>query len=119
MRDIVVFDGGEEDSRVEDPVVDAAVRVVGRVGGGGPVGLHLADQAVLVLLGALLNLGAFGAQEAGELVHVPGVVRLDDVVLPVVLDQVFQVLAVGGSWVRDVVVRQPALQLSLVPFVIC
>lgn len=99
--------------------MDAAVRVVGGLGSGGPQGLHLADEAVLVLLSALLDLLTLGAEEVGELVDVPRVVRLDDVVLPVVLDQVLQVLAVRSSWVRDVVVGQPALQLGLVPFVVC
>ena len=36
-----------------------------------------------------------------------------------VLHQVFQILAVGGGGVGDIVVRQPALQLGLVPLVVC
>jgi len=55
----------------------------------------------------------------GELVDIPAVVRLGDIVIPVGLDKVLQVLAVRSGREGDVVVREPALQLGLVPFVVC
>jgi len=84
-----------------------------------PETLHLAEKTVLVLLRPLLHLIAGRLDVVLELVRVPGVVGLDDIILPVLLDQVLKVFAVGGSWVWDVVVREPALKLSLVPFVVC
>jgi hypothetical protein len=120
--------------RVEDPVRHARVGVVDAVGRVLPVGLDLAEQRVLVLLGALLDLLALAGEVVRQLVGIPLVwvkqsistrlsryydesltVGLDDVVLPVGLDLVEQVLAVSGRGVGDVVVRQPALQLRLVP----
>lgn len=83
-----------------------------------PVPLHLTEQALLILLGPLLDLLALRRQVVLQTLRVPGAVGLDDVVLPVVLDQVLEVLAVGGRGVGDVVVREPALQLRLVPFVV-
>jgi len=87
---------GRNDSHVpvEDPVLDIVVRIVGVVGGALPVALHLANEAVLVLLRALLGLVALRAQPVGQLVGVPAVVWFGDVVIPVLLHQVLQVLAV-------------------------
>lgn len=105
-------------SRVEDVGLDITGSLVRLVGGRVPVLLDLLDEAVLVLLGALLGLLTLGSQVAGQLVGVPLAVWLGDVVVPVLLHQVLQVLAIGGSRIRDVVVGQPALKLSLVPLVV-
>ena len=94
----------DHDLRVEDVGLDVAGSLICLVGSGVPVLLDLLDEAVLVLLGALLRLLALGGQVAGELVGVPLAVGLGDVVVPVLLDQVLQVLAVGGSGVGDIVV---------------
>lgn len=51
----------QQHSRIEDPVVDVAVRIVGRVGGLGPQRLHLAEQALLGVLRTLLDLLTLGA----------------------------------------------------------
>lgn len=83
-----------------------------------PVALDLREQAVLVLLGALLHLLALRSDVVGEALSVPAVVRLRHVAIPVVLNKVLQVLAVGGCWVWDVVVGQPSLELGLVPLVV-
>lgn len=60
-----------ECSPVEDPVLDARVGRRGLVGGLGPRVLDLVDEAVLVLLGALLDLLTLGRQVLLELVGVP------------------------------------------------
>jgi hypothetical protein len=83
-----------------------------------PCVLNLGKEAILVLLGALLHLLTSGGQVAGELARSPAAVRLGDVVLPVLLDEVGQVLAVGRGSVWHIVVGEPALELSLVPLVV-
>ena len=83
-----------------------------------PCVLNLGDEALGVLLGALLDLLAGGSQVVGELVGSPVAVGLGDVVLPVLGDKVGQVLTVGRGGVGDVVVGEPALKLSLVPLVV-
>jgi len=80
--------------------------------------LNLAEERILVLLSALLDLLALRLEVRLQTLGVPRVVGLSDVVFPAVLDEVLQVLAVGRGGVWDVVIRQPPLQLSLVPFVV-
>ena len=105
-------------SRVEDPAFHVAHALVCLVRGLVPVALDLAEQAVLVLLSTLLCLLALGAQVVLELIRVPVIVWLGDIVLPVLLDQVLQIFTVGCGRERNVVVRQPSLKLGLVPFVV-
>ena len=83
-----------------------------------PCVLNLDNEAVLVLLGTLLDLLAGGGQVVGKLARAPVVVGLSNVVLPVLLDEVGQILAVGRGRVGDVVVGEPALKLSLMPLVV-
>jgi hypothetical protein len=104
--------------RVEDPAGGVAVGLVGLVGSLVPCVLDLGEKAVLVLLGALLDLLASGGQVAGELAGSPAVVGLGDIVVPVLLNKVGKILAVGRGGVWDIVVRKPALKLSLVPLVV-
>lgn len=104
--------------RVEDPVCGVAVGLVGLLSSLVPGVLNLDNEAVLVLLSALLDLLASGGQVVGELVEVPVVVGLSNVVLPVLRHEIGQVLAVGRSRVGHVVVGEPALKLSLMPFVV-
>jgi hypothetical protein len=104
--------------RVEEPVSAVAISLVGLVGSLVPCVLNLGDEALGVLLGALLDLLAGGGQVAGELTRAPAAVGLGDVVLPVLLDEVGQVLAVCRGRVGDTVVGEPALKLSLMPFVV-
>jgi len=106
------------DLRVEDVILDSAVSIRSLVTGGVPGGLHLLNQAVLVLLGALLDLLALRRKVRGQLVGVPGVVWTGNIVIPVLLYEVGQLLAVGSLWERNVVVRQPSLELGLVPLVV-
>lgn len=83
-----------------------------------PVRLDLADKAVLVLLSALLDLLARACDVVLELLGVPSVVGLGNLVVPVVLDKVDEVLAVGRGGIGDIVVREPSLQLGLMPLVV-
>ena len=83
-----------------------------------PCGLDLRDKALGVLLSALLDLLSGRGQVVGELAGAPAAVGLGDVVLPVLRDEVGQVLAVGRGGVGDAVVGEPALKLSLMPLVV-
>jgi hypothetical protein len=104
--------------RVEDPVLDATIGLVRRILGLGPVHLDLLSEALGVLLGALLRLVALGGEVVLEALGIPAAVGRDDLVVPVVADRLLEALAVRGRWVRDAVVRQPALKLRLVPLVV-
>lgn len=84
-----------------------------------PIALNLAGKALGVLLRALLDLLPLRGQVVGELLRIPLVVGLGDVILPVGLDEVLEILTVSGGGVGDVVVGEPSLELSLVPFVVC
>jgi hypothetical protein len=79
----------------------------------------LLNERLFVLFGTLLHLLSLGSDVLLKLIGVPAIVGCDDLVIPVLLDEVFQVLAVCRSWIWNVVVRQPPLELCLVPFVVC
>jgi hypothetical protein len=83
-----------------------------------PVRANLANEAVLGSLGLGLGLLALGLEESAQLSRVPAVVGCDNVVIPVLLDKVLKILAVGRGGIWDRVVSKPALQLSLMPFVV-
>jgi hypothetical protein len=104
--------------RVEDPVLNVAVSLVGRVLSLVPVGLDLLGEALRIVLGALLCLLAASGQVVGEGLGIPRCVGVDNLVIPVVGDGLLKVLTIRRTRVRDVVVRQPALELRLVPLVV-
>jgi hypothetical protein len=52
------------------------------------------------------------------LICIPIIVGRGDLRLPVLLDKTFKILAVSGSRIGNVMVRQPSLKLVLVPFVV-
>lgn len=89
---------------VEDPVLYAVVRRIRLIASLMPIAFDLAEQAILVLLRALLDLLSTGAEIAGELICIPLVVRLGHVILPVVLNQILKVLAVRRCRIWDVVI---------------
>ena len=47
-----------------------------------------------------------------------GLERVNDFRLPVVLDQIFEIFTISGRWIWDIVVREPSLKLSFVPFIV-
>ena len=89
---------------MKDPVLHVLVRLGDRVICLLPGLLHFLEQAILVLLGAFLRLMDVTAEPLLQLVGVPTVVRLHNVIVPVILHQVLEVLAVGRRRVGDVVV---------------
>lgn len=90
--------------RVEDPVLNAAVSLVGRILSLGPVDLDLLGKALRVILGTLLGLLALGGEVVGEALGVPAAVWCNDLVVPVVCYRLLEVLTVRGSWVGNAVV---------------
>lgn len=103
---------------VKNPVINTGPGAVGILLGLVPVALNLGNQAVLGTFGLLLGLLALGLEEGAQLGGIPAVVGLDNIVVPVLLNDALQVLAVSWSRVRDVVVSEPALQLRLMPLVV-
>jgi len=103
---------------IENPVPTVGVRRLGLVLGHVPRGLDLGDQRIFVLVGRVLGLETLELEVGRELFRVPVPVRGNDVVIPVLLDELLQVSAVGGGRVGDVVVREPSLQFRLVPLVV-
>lgn len=83
-----------------------------------PVVLDLAKKTVLALFGTFLNLLSLRSNVGIQLRGVPAVVWLGDLVLPVGLNKINKLLAVGRSRERNIVVREPSLKLSLVPFIV-
>lgn len=104
--------------RIENPFLDITVGLVGRVLGLVPVGLDLLRKALCVLLSALLGLLSASDQVVLQGLGVPRLVRVDDLVVPVVRDRLLEVLAVRGAGVGNAVIRQPSLKLRLVPLVV-
>jgi len=45
--------------------------------------------------------------------------RVNNMLLPVVFDQILKVFSISGSRVGDFVVGEPALEFSFVPLVVC
>jgi hypothetical protein len=52
------------------------------------------------------------------LLGIPRVVGSDNVVVPVLLDQLFEIFAIRGGRIWDVVIGEPSLELSFVPFIV-
>lgn len=82
------------------------------------MGANLLHEVVLGSLDLALGLLALGLQEGAELSGIPAAVGSHDVVVPVLLNEALKILAVGRGRVRDGVIREPALKLRLVPFVV-
>lgn len=91
-------------SRIKDPVLHIAVSIRSLFRGLGPGLLYLAHEAVLAGGGAVLCGLALSRKVALELGSVPGVVGTSDIVLPLALDEIKKVLAVGRGGVGDIVV---------------
>lgn len=104
---------------IEDPILDARPRRLALVLSLVPNVLHLLDQRVLAGGGRILGLNALELQVLLKLGGVPAAVGGDDIGIPVLLDELLQLLAVGGRGIRHVVVRKPSLQLGLMPLVVC
>lgn len=104
--------------RVENPVLDIGVALVGGLLSLRPCSLNLLNQRFGVLLGALLNFLALEGQIVVQSLSIPAIVRRNNLVVPVVLDQVLKILTVGGGGIRNVVIGQPTLKLRLVPLVV-
>ena len=104
---------------IQDPVLDAEPRLMGNIFGLVPVGFDLIDEGIFGRSGIVFCFLALVFQVLAQLGCVPAVVRGNDVVIPILSNEVLQILAISWSGVWDVTVRQPSLEFRLVPFVVC
>lgn len=103
---------------VKDPVPNAGPGLLSILLSLIPVSLDLLNKTVLGGFSLADGLGSTGLQEGAQVGAVPALVGGDDIVVPVLLDEILEVLAISRGWVGDVVVREPALKLGLMPFII-
>ena len=80
------------------------IRFRGRVRTVRPVALDRVDQAVLVCVRGFLGIGSFGLEVRLKLGGVPFLVRCSDLFIPIALYKLFEIFAVCGCWVWDVVI---------------
>lgn len=103
---------------VHNPVLHASPCRLGLLLSLVPVGLDLRDEGLRACLGGLLGLDTLLPKIVAESLGVPLGVRTDNVGIPVLLDKLLEVLPIGRSWVRDIVVREPTLEFGLMPLVV-
>ena len=93
-----------------------------RFGGGvcavGPVTLDRVDQTVFIGVRRFLGIGSLGLEVRLKLGSFPFIVRCSNFFIPILLYKIFKVFAVRGCRVGDVIVREPALKLGFVPFIV-
>lgn len=82
------------DLRVEDPFLDATIGLVRGVLCLGPVDFNLLSKALDILLSALLGLLALEGEIVAEGLGVPAVVGSHDLVIPVGLNSLLEILAI-------------------------
>lgn len=103
---------------VQDPVLDTGVGVLSLILGLVPGVLDLGNQRVLVCLGGILDFNTLLLEISAQLLIIPLLVWADSMVFPVLLDELLEILPVGGRWVGDIVVGKPTLELGLMPLVV-
>ncbi len=104
---------------VQDPVSNIGPGLLGLILSLIPNGMDLRNQRILVLLGRLGGISPLQLEIGQELVRIPFAIWRHDVGIPVLLDQLLEVSAIGGGRVGNVVIGEPALQLRFVPLVVC
>ncbi len=103
---------------IQDPVLNVGPCGLTLVLSFIPAGLDLRKKGVSVRLGGILGLDALGLQIGLQLVGIPCFVRSDRILIPVLLDQILEILSIGGCGVRDIMIREPSLELGLMPLVV-
>lgn len=103
---------------VEDPILYVPPSLLGLVGRFVPGGLDLGNERVLGGLGALLGLRTLGLEVGLESLGVPEAVGRNDMVVPVFLNELLEVLPLGRGRIGDIMVGKPSLEFRLVPFVV-
>lgn len=103
---------------IEDPALGVRYGLASSFFGSVPVGLDALNQTFDGLVGTCLGILASGDKESAKLRGAPFAVGLDNVVVPIFLDEGLNVFSVRRLGVRDAVVREPPLELSLMPFVV-
>jgi len=103
---------------IQDPVLHIAPGGLCLVLSLVPIAPHLGEKRILACSSRVLGLDAFLLEVLVHLGGVPVAIRGDDVDVPVLLHELLELPAVGRGRVGHVMVREPPLELRLVPFVI-
>ena len=82
-------------SRIKDPILHALVRRLGRLLGLMPSRLDLLNEPVFVRFPLLVDLDTGPAEIALEPRGIPAIVGVDDIIVPIFVDNPLEVLAVG------------------------
>lgn len=83
-----------------------------------PITLDRGHQTVLALVGTFSGLIAPIGQILLKSIDIPVRVGSRDLGIPILLDDLLEILTVGGTRIRDVMIGQPTLKFSLMPFII-
>lgn len=86
---------------VQNPVLDTGPGSLGLVLGLVPGTCDLSRESITVALSTFLDLDTLQLQVRGQLLDIPLLIRRDSIVVPVLLDKVREVLAVGGGGIGN------------------
>jgi hypothetical protein len=89
---------------VQDPISCVRPSILSFVFSLVPQRLDLGDKRILVSFSSTLGLSALGLEVSGKLLLVPVLVWCNGVVIPVLLDQVLKIFAIGWGGIRYIVV---------------
>ena len=104
--------------RIKNPVSDIGIRIGHRIRSVCPRGLDLSKKRILARSGTVLCFYAFSFKVALQLWSLPCIIWRHDLVVPILLDEVLKIFAVGWSRERDVVILQPTFQFRFMPTII-
>lgn len=105
---------------IENPILDVGPGILSLVLGLIPAVGNRGEESVAVALSTLLDVDALLLEVGAQLLGIPLLVGRDGILIPVLLDQVLEVLAVGGGGVGDVVVAgSPWLAACISEGVLC
>ncbi len=104
---------------IQDPVLHVDPRMLGLILRLIPRVSDAGDEGIPGVFCRSLGLDTLLLQVAEQVLGTPGLVGLDGVGAPLLLNERLEVLAVGWGGAGDSVVGEPALQLRLVPLVVC
>ena len=105
--------------RIENPILHIVISFRSLITSLVPGLLNLADEVVFVLFGPFLDVFAFATEVGLQSIDIPTLVRSGDVGVPILLHKVFKILAICRLGIGNVMVGEPLLELSLMPFVVC
>ena len=103
---------------IEDPILHVIVSARRRVRRLSPIAFYLIDKTGFVRFCGFLRISTLGLEVGLKLRSLPIGVGRRNFIVPAALDQIFQIGTVCGSWIWDIVIREPSFELSLMPLVV-